>query len=281
MRGPRPDALSVTVWTELPTELAVIEVWEREYDRPLDPKRIPILMSRIRDFLAGKKQIVGSVAPVAGKCAARCRLSVIYFGEWRYCKGPRLKGRQRCRMHGDKKRTGGPKSMFAKNIPQRLAESFHEGRTAEELLSLRNDIKLIDAMEQEALRHMKLGDIEKLVRDGAPAAKDVEQGIKDANLPLIRSGAERLAKLFDGDTIACAAATTRVRQLVQEKKKLVETERRLEEWRYQALTAEQVMTIVRLLIDVIEDEVEEVAVVTRIRERFLAITTRPALKVVS
>ena len=89
------------------------------------------------------------------------------------------------------------------------------------------------------------------------------------------------SSLFDGGTVKRAAAITRVRELAQEKKKLVETERRLEEWKYQAMTAEQVMTIVSLLSEIIEEEVEEPGVIARIRTRFLEVTTRPSLKVIA
>ncbi len=227
----------------------------------------------------GRVPFQGSAEPTSGRCASKLRNSIKKWGHWRYCKQPPMIGRTRCKDHGGPSLRGpesgtyknGDHSRWAKGMPAALSKTYHEERSAEDLLSLEKDIRLMEALQVHELEAMKVVDIGRLIKEGKAAVETIRDGISTPDIGKIRTGADELVELFESKLQGSADAALRLRDMSQEKRKLVEAQRRLYEFKYVAMTAEQVMTIVRRLGDVVLEEVRDQAAVARVQERFLTI----------
>lgn len=234
-----------------------------------------------REPMPGKP--AGSEQPQAGRCASKLRNSLTRFGAWRYCTQRPLASRTRCKLHGGSSPRGplstsykhGRDTAFSRSVPSDLATAYNEGRTPEQLLSLDEEIRLTKALQVEALQAMNAGDIEKLLGEGPPAAEDVREGIATADVGLIQRGAQVLANLFTDDLTKRAAGARRVRELFEQRRRLVDTERKLEEFTRAAMSAEQVLALMRGISDIITDEVGDRDALGRIQDRILQLTTEP------
>jgi hypothetical protein len=89
----------------------------------------------------------GSAAPVAGKCGAKLRLS----NPPRYCIKAPIEGRKRCRLHGGESLGGTQAPRFLHGLrstylPKGILERYDRARQDPQLLKLREDVALVEAM---------------------------------------------------------------------------------------------------------------------------------------
>lgn len=230
----------------------------------------------------GRPPLQGSAKPIPGKCASRLRRSIEKWGHWRYCKRGRVEGRDRCGKHGGKSPRGlasatyvhGKRSEFERRLPAKLAATYHEERTAPDLLSLEKDIRLLEALQVEELKAMRVGDVEALLREGRHQTGVLLTAIDAPDIGALRDAAKRLEALFEGQFGSAADAVDRIRSLSQEKRMLVQAQLRLHEFVYTAMTAEQVMGLFRTLSNIVVEEVKDLDALGRIQERFLVVTGR-------
>ena len=66
-----------------------------------------------------------------------------------------------------------------------------------------------------------------------------------------------------------------MRELFEQRRRLVDTERKLEEFTRAAMSAEQVIALMRGISDIITDEVSDRDALGRIQDRILQLTTEP------
>lgn len=151
----------------------------------------------------------------------------------------------RCNLHGGKSLAGIASPSFrtgrySKHLPERLTARYHEAASDPDLLALREDIALIDA---------RLADLLGRVDRGEPGA--LWQAVSDAwdTFRRKRGGTQEqdafmaLAQAIE-DGMTDFEAWAEIHTILEQRRKLVESERkRLVEMR-QMVTVEQAMTFV-------------------------------------
>lgn len=151
----------------------------------------------------------------------------------------------RCRMHGGSTPGGlaSPHTQhgrYSKYLPARLAERYHEAQADGELLALREDIALVDARLADVIGRVDSGEAGRLwveAREAYSEWKRAERASDDARQA---SAAEKLEAAL-GLGVQDYQAWTEALDLVERRRRLVESERRRLVEMQQMLTAEQAM----------------------------------------
>ncbi len=171
------------------------------------------------------------------------------------CQRPAMKGRELCYHHGGKSLVGIANPAFttgrySKHLPSRLAARYDESRSDTELLALREDIALIDSRLADVLGRVDTGESGEKWRQLTQAAKAYRQASMDNQadclawiLALIEVGTQDYAAWND------------VRSLLQERCKLVESERKRYVEMGQMITADRAMVLLAQITDIIRRNV--------------------------
>jgi hypothetical protein len=145
------------------------------------------------------------------------------------CKNPAMHGKDVCRMHGGKSRSGAMVGTFrhgrhSKYLPEQMLERYAVAQQDPERLALADDIALIDT----AISHL------------------IEE-------PTTFSDPDRLDSL---------------RALVEQRRKLVESERRRLQELEQMIPADRAMTMIATILAIIKRHVHDVPTLAAIQEDF-------------
>lgn len=193
-------------------------------------------------------------------------------GEGRACRARVGREGERCRLHGGRSLAGVASPSFkhgrySKYLPGRLVGRYEEARADPELLALRDEIALVDVRLAELLQRLETGEspggwaqlrgvYSNLVR--AQGNNDV-QGITTALQKfesIIEGGGQEDAAW--GETIA----------LLDQRRKLVESERKRLVEMQQMITTEQALALLARIQQVILDNVDDRRVITAISAEF-------------
>jgi hypothetical protein len=183
------------------------------------------------------------------------------------CKSPAM-ANGRCRMHGGKTPVGVglPQTRtgrYSKHLPLRLAECYQEAIADPELLSVREDVALLDSRLNDVMAsasNQESGELWNSLKEARRAyvgasGKDAEEKRRDAIstiLWLIDEGYQEWQSWKD------------IRFMLQERKQLVESERKRLVDMQQMITAERAMLLVAAISDIVMKNVEDIHVRNRI-----------------
>lgn len=167
----------------------------------------------------------------------------------------------RCRMHGGKSLPGIANPAFrhgrySKAMPARLLERFDASLQDPELLALRADISLVDARLSDVLGRVDTGEAGHLW-SGIFSAW---QGFKQAHASRDRDKiAEALSEVdaLIGRGAADYAAWREVMALIEQRRKLVESEQKRMVAMQQMITAEQAMTLIATIAESVRKNVRD------------------------
>jgi hypothetical protein len=167
----------------------------------------------------------------------------------------------RCRMHGGKSLSGwahprAKTGRYFKYMPPRLRERYEQAAADPELLALNQEIALIDARSQDVLSRVDTGESGRLMKE-----------IKDTYHRLIEAknrgdpsefGVElnRLGKLIDVG-VADWYAWSELMSLFEQRRRLVESERRRLVDLQQMITAEQAYMLIGRLGAIVKEYVDD------------------------
>ncbi len=161
----------------------------------------------------------------------------------------------------------------SKDLVTRLAGRYHESISDPDILNLSNEISLTDAFIHDALKGMDHGESGRLFTEmkaawdaltDAQRAKDagaVAQAIGEIGL-LIRQG------------VASYAARSETMDLVEKRRRLVESEGKRRVAMQDSITSEKAMLIISALLESVVKNVPDRAALARITAEFGALTTR-------
>lgn len=149
------------------------------------------------------------------------------------CRQPAIKGSTKCHYHGGKTPKGIASPHFktgrySRHLPAQLAERYEAALTDPDLISLRDEIALTDAEIGRALA---------ILQDIPPEFDD----------PKERSAWHR----EQGRT------RTRINDLIEQRRKLVETERKRLVDLQQMMTAEQAMLFMSAIVNIVRRHVDD------------------------
>lgn len=171
------------------------------------------------------------------------------------CRRAKLTGREVCHMHGGKTPRGfaSPHTKtgrWSKDMPTRLAARAEEARRDPELLVLRDDIALLDARLADVLERVDSG-------ESGEKWRQLKQAWRAYEGASAVHRAEALEWVGACITVGCSdyAAWADVRTLLQERCRLVESERKRLVEMQQVITAEQAMMLLAVVTNTIRKHV--------------------------
>lgn len=187
-----------------------------------------------------------------------------------FCKLPPLRGRTRCKFHGGMTPQGAASPHFingrrSRHLPTRLGANYEEARRDPDLVKLRDDLAVTDALLTETLESLKDGSSE-----WARALESFErfqqkQAAKD--LTGMAAALTEHAAILKGGA-AGVVTRDRILEIVMVKRKLVDSEVKREKTLFQMMSSAQVMTFVAALVAAVQEEVPDAAIQARIDAKF-------------
>jgi hypothetical protein len=188
------------------------------------------------------------------RCGAKLRKKPGVF-----CKKFPVPGRNRCYLHNGNAASGAAIGTFkhgrySKVLPQRLLQKYETARKDPELLSHQAELRLIDA---------HLGELLEKIKDcnGPDVVRRAREVWKDLQAAKANHDNEGTAEAFDtlGEVLASKEGNTigwsEVREVVDLRRKILETETRRLKDSEATLTLEQSLTMIGFLNDAIRKAV--------------------------
>lgn len=215
------------------------------------------------------EQVSGSVEPMPGRCGAKIPNS----DPPRYCMRWPRKGRNRCHKHGGKTPVGPAAGGWAhgeysKYLKPAAAAIFDARMQDDNLISLRSSAALLDTRLIEVLQRAQatgfgaeqLRKIKSLLDEVSRAFADQDTAAHAVAVAAI----ERIAN----SGLAEQAAWREVREIVQEKRLVADSERKRMLDAKQFVTAEQAYALVTRVMHVVTTHVTDRAALAAISDEF-------------
>lgn len=190
-----------------------------------------------------------------------------------------MHGRDVCYIHGGKTPRGFA-SVHTKtgwrsvDLPTKLAALYEQTQSNEALMSVRDDIRLLDALIIGKFAKLETGESGKaweLMRDGVDALDD---GIAREDWPGCVKALRQMRDVINRNIEHYATEQEITRQLEQ-RRKLVETDQKLALQGEQALSVERVMLLVGAMLGVIKTHVDNAVILAKIQTDFARLVSRP------
>lgn len=198
-----------------------------------------------------------SNSPLAKQCTAKSKRS----GE--RCKNLAVTGRSVCRMHGGKTPRGAalPQTKhgrYSRDLPERLSARYAESENDAELLSLRQDIRLIDVLLQDDLTRLESGESAATWELMRKAVDKLETGIASEQYTKIHEGLREMRDVIDKRVLHYATAGE-IREKLEQRRKLVETEQKINLAGEQAISVEKAMLFVGAIGGILKTRIHDPA----------------------
>ena len=145
---------------------------------------------------------------------------------------------------------------YSKDLPTRLAARYEEARSDPDLLNLNAEIHLTYAMLTEALRGMDQGEAGRLWRDLKTTWDALQEANRQRDGDAAKQALSEIGRLI-ARGVADAAARSEVLDIVERRRKLVESEAKRRTAMQQMITAERLMVLVSAVTDVVMRHVDD------------------------
>lgn len=163
---------------------------------------------------------------------------------------------------------------YSSALPERILADFESARTDPELLELRNQIGLVDARILDVLRRVDHGESGARWRELNAAWRAYRDGVKAKDPDAMASALGDI-----GQTIEAGEGDWRawreVGSLVEQRRRLVETERRRLVDLRQVVTSEQLLLVSHALLKVVLEHVRDQGTREAISAGFRGVLDRP------
>jgi len=191
------------------------------------------------------------------------------------CGAQAITGRSVCYHHGGKSLRGNASPTFktgrwSKDLPTRLAALYEQTQSDETLLSLRDDIRLIDTLILSKFDKLDSG-------ESGKAWLLMRKSVDALHLALDREDYSGLAKALRDmrDVIdmrvAHYATETEIRSQLEQRRKLIETEQKLTLQGEQAITVEKAMLMIGALAGILKAHIRDTSTLNAIQTDIRAI----------
>lgn len=176
----------------------------------------------------------------------------------------------RCRMHGGTAPTGLASAQlktgrYSKHLPTRLLATFEASQSDGELLALRDEVALIDARLTDLLKRVDTGESGAAWRSLRQAYRDYETAMAKADVVAMKDHLATVGLLIKSG-VADEAAWSDIRVTLEQRRKLVESERKRLVEMQQMVSAEQAMLMVRALVAAVREHVRDPAILRAISD---------------
>jgi hypothetical protein len=187
------------------------------------------------------------------------------------CKGkPIVGGNGRCRMHNGRAAAGIAvptyrHGRYSKYLPARLIERYNESAADNDLLALRDDIALLDARLADIIKRVDSGESGTLWRRLSATCDDLDRARRANDGAAIALAVnEMYAAIRRG--IGDYAVWEEISRIVDQRRKLVESERKRLVEMQQLITSDQAMTLLAAVQVSIKTHVDDPVILRKIAD---------------
>lgn len=210
--------------------------------------------------------------PICGNYSKR----INRFGD-HVCLSDPVHGRRRCRMHGGTSPRGFASPQFktgrhTRYLPDRLIEGYETALKDEALLDLKSEVALLDARMGELLGRIDRGESAEAWQTAQTAFIDMQDALRANDAASVTHAMNRLDAILTAAPTGDQAVWDAIQELIQQRRKLVDTERKRLLAMQQFITREQALTLIAALSGILREEVKDPYVLARIRDRFARLT---------
>ena len=177
------------------------------------------------------------------------------------CRRQAMVGSTKCYMHGGATPKGiaSPNlkhGKYSKYMPERLLERYQAALQDNELLELNHEIALIDSRLSDLLTRVDTGEAGKLWTDARKLNLELQQAVHDENYGRLMIKATELDFVI-GTGLTDHAAWSELSTLIEQRRKLVESQRKRLIEGQQMITTEQAMLFVTAVLDTVRRNVKD------------------------
>lgn len=167
----------------------------------------------------------------------------------------------RCRLHGGLSLTGLASPTFkhgrySKYLPARLADRYHESQSDPELLVLRHEISVIDARLGDLLGRVDTGEAGTHWRAAQAGFSQLKTALGTSDPQLLQQALDELQKHLRAG-LADHYAWEEVYSALEQRRRLVDSERKWMIQAQQVITADRAMVLIASLIGVVKEHVRD------------------------
>lgn len=179
-------------------------------------------------------------------------------------------------MHGGKSLSGvaSPRYIngrYSKYVPARLAERYHAAVADPELLAQRHEIALLDGRLADLLVRVDSGEARTLWEQARKATDKMLRAFEANDLGGLHVGILELDRTI-GSGLADHDAWFEIHAILEQRRKLVESERKRLIEMQQMVSAEKAMTLATALLSAVKENVTDRAALTAIQATFNRLT---------
>lgn len=194
----------------------------------------------------------------------------------RQCNNAAIRGKKRCKYHGGTSHGGIASGTFktgkySKYLPARIVSNYGAALSDPELLSLSDEIALIDARITDLLSRVDTGEAGQHWRDIRAQYELLVESIRAKNAEDINRYIGRL-----GSSIRAGhsdyAAWGEIVSLTDSRRKLVESQRKLLLEKQQLITSEEATVLMTSLALAVKENVRDPAVLAKIQTAFIRLS---------
>jgi len=167
----------------------------------------------------------------------------------------------KCHLHGGKTPTGialpqTRHGRYSKYLPSRLSEQYEAAKNDPALLELREDIALIDSRLSDLLKRVDTGESGQVWKELSEAYQDLQDAMRDNNTLDIQEALQTIYGLIEQGN-SDYRAWGEIHEVIEQRRRLVESERKRIVEARQTLTVEQAMLMISALTDIIRTHVTD------------------------
>lgn len=180
-------------------------------------------------------------------------------------------------MHGGKSATIGPANAnyktgrYSKYLPHDLAERFEASRSTDELLELRDDLALLDTRITALLDRVATNDQAKTWREFGSTYADLRNALRTSDPTKLQTALAEMDRILAAGQ-ADYTAWGQVLGLLEQRRKIVESESKRMIGAQQMLTITQGMMLVANLLDSVKRHVDDPRTLAAISADVLLLT---------
>jgi hypothetical protein len=195
------------------------------------------------------------------------------------CARSPVRGRTRCRLHGGKTLVGPASPHFRTGrysayLPERLRARYEQAEGDAELLNLRGEIALIDARLVDLLSRVDTGESGQLWADLRRAHQEFKVAKRGEDVARMHTALARMEHLIDS-AVQDHVAWAEIGALIEQRRKLTESEAKRLVTLQQMLTAAEAMAIVHRLVDIVTRHVPDRQALSAIVVELQALAGQP------
>lgn len=177
------------------------------------------------------------------------------------CQNPAVTGSTKCRLHGGKTPKGADLPQFkhgrySKHMPEGLLQAYEDAKADPELLSVRQDIALVDTLIAGLLPNLDTGESGKAWSEMRKLVQNAQKAYHNEDMGNMFVAFEDMNGIIDRRLLHYETEKE-IRGQLDQRRKLVETEQKISLQGERAISAEQLMTLMTAILQVITSVVTD------------------------